>query len=222
MPNTYDTVAQSQHQNITTYNIAPGYSRVIGTQAVLSANGFVRHDHLTYSPSPDPFDDTPATVSQDRTLTNSGVKVGRELPGRTSQHQGRRDVQLRPSCTRTSRSASPTRPTRAFADENGDFNPALAPFDLTNGGSPLLYDQSFTDQTAGGLRPGRDRRPDRRRSSSACASTTTPVSSAARRPSRGSACRTPCRTAARFCARRTAGRWRRRTTRTCCSRAATG
>jgi hypothetical protein len=32
----------------------------------------------------------------------------------------------------------------AFAGDDGAFNPALAPFDLTNGGSPLLYDQSFT------------------------------------------------------------------------------
>ena len=60
VPNTYnDTVDQQQHQNITTYNIAPGYSRVIGSRAVLTANGFVRHDHLTYLPSPDAFDDAP-------------------------------------------------------------------------------------------------------------------------------------------------------------------
>ena len=32
----------------------------------------------------------------------------------------------------------------AFAGEDGTFNPTLAPFDLTNGGSPLAYNQSFT------------------------------------------------------------------------------
>ena len=32
----------------------------------------------------------------------------------------------------------------AFAGEDGGFDPALAPFDLTNGGTPLAYDQSFT------------------------------------------------------------------------------
>jgi hypothetical protein len=32
----------------------------------------------------------------------------------------------------------------AFAGEDGSFDPALAPFDLTNGGSRLAYDQSFT------------------------------------------------------------------------------
>jgi outer membrane receptor for monomeric catechols len=32
----------------------------------------------------------------------------------------------------------------AFAGEDGNFDPALAPFDLTSGGSPFPYDQSFT------------------------------------------------------------------------------
>ena len=53
----------------------PGYSRVIGSKTLFTANGFVRQDHLTYTPSADPFADTPATVSQDRTLTNIGVKA---------------------------------------------------------------------------------------------------------------------------------------------------
>ena len=42
---------------------------------LFTANGFVRRDHLIYTPSADPFADTPATVSQDRKLTNFGAKV---------------------------------------------------------------------------------------------------------------------------------------------------
>ena len=45
---------------------------MIGSKTLFTANGFVRRDHLTYTPSADPFADTPATVSQDRTLTNIG------------------------------------------------------------------------------------------------------------------------------------------------------
>ena len=45
---------QNQHQNITTFNIAPGYSRVIGSNMLFTANGFARRDHLTYSPSAGP------------------------------------------------------------------------------------------------------------------------------------------------------------------------
>jgi hypothetical protein len=75
VPNTYDQINQTQHQNIDTFNIAPGYSRVIGSGTLLTANGFVRRDHPTYSPSPNPLDDTPASVSQDRTLMNIGAKA---------------------------------------------------------------------------------------------------------------------------------------------------
>jgi hypothetical protein len=75
VPNTYDQVAQTQHQDINTFNIAPAYSRVIGASTLFTANAFVRRDHLTYTPSGNPFNDTPATVGQDRTLMNYGVKA---------------------------------------------------------------------------------------------------------------------------------------------------
>ena len=77
MPNTFDQndAGQDQHQKINTFNVAPGYSQVIGAKTLFTANGFVRQDHLTYTPSADPFADQPATVSQDRKLTNFGVKA---------------------------------------------------------------------------------------------------------------------------------------------------
>lgn len=143
VPDTFDRVAQSQHQDIKTYNVAPGYSRVLGRHAVLSANGFVRHDHLTYAPSVDPFDDTPATISQDRTLTNSGgrVDVG-YLAGRHNLKVGATVTATRLREDFTFGITDPSDP--AFADQDGNFVPALAPFDLTNGGAPLRYDQSKT------------------------------------------------------------------------------
>ncbi|HWW84763.1 MAG TPA: TonB-dependent receptor, partial [Vicinamibacterales bacterium] len=57
IPNTFDAQDQSQHQNIDTINVAPGYSRVIGAKTLLTVNGFVRHDKVDYLPSPDPFAD---------------------------------------------------------------------------------------------------------------------------------------------------------------------
>src|SRR4051794_5253857 len=75
VPNTYDQINQTQHQNIRTFNIAPGYSRVIGANTLFTANGFVRQDRLTYLPSANPLNDTPASVSQDRMLTNMGAKA---------------------------------------------------------------------------------------------------------------------------------------------------
>src|SRR5882762_7763971 len=55
VPNTYDQITQTQHQNIATFNVAPGYSRVIGANTLFTANGFARRDHLTYLPSPNPL-----------------------------------------------------------------------------------------------------------------------------------------------------------------------
>ncbi len=143
VPNTFDTALQSQHQDIATRNVAPGYSRVIGTRAVLTANAFVRHDHLTYTPSLDAFDDTPATIQQDRTLTNSGAKV--DLSYVAGHHNFKFGGTISATRLHENFTLGITDPTDvAFLDEDGQFNPAFAPFDLTNGGTPLLYDQSFT------------------------------------------------------------------------------
>ena len=143
VPNTYDQIQQTQHQKIATFNVAPGYSRVISSNTLFTANGFVRRDHLTYAPSADPFNDTPATVSQDRMLTNVGAKAD------VAMTLGRHNLKFGGSISATRLheqfSFGITDPTdAAFAGEDGAFNPALAPFDLTNGGSPLAYDQSFT------------------------------------------------------------------------------
>jgi len=48
---------------------------VIGSKTLFTANAFVRQDHLLYTPSANPFADQPGTVSQDRKLTNVGVKA---------------------------------------------------------------------------------------------------------------------------------------------------
>jgi hypothetical protein len=143
VPNTYDTINQTQHQDITTFNIAPGYSRVIGSNKLFTANGFVRRDHVMYSPSANPFDDAPATVSQDRTLLNTGVKA--DLSVTTGIHNVKFGGTIAATQLHERFTFGITDPTDpAFADENGDFNQAFASFDLTNGGAPLPYDQSFT------------------------------------------------------------------------------
>ena len=143
VPNTYDTINQNQHQDITTFNIAPGYSRVIGSDKLFTANGFVRRDRVSYLPSADPFADTPATISQDRVLLNMGVKA--DLSISSGAHNVKFGGTF--SATRlheqfTFGITDPADPS--FQDENGHFNEAFAPYDLTNGGSPLAYDQSFT------------------------------------------------------------------------------
>ncbi len=143
VPNTYDQIAQTQHQNINSFNIAPGYTRVIGSKTLFTANGFVRQDHLTYQPSADPFADTPATISQDRKLTNYGVKAD------VSYTTGNHNVKVGGSVSATKLHENftlgvtdDTDPT--FAGPDGNFDPTFAPYDLSAGGSPLVYDQSGT------------------------------------------------------------------------------
>jgi hypothetical protein len=143
VPNSLDAAAlgQAQHQSIDTFNIAPAYSQVLGAKALLTVNGFVRQDHLTYTPSPDPFADQPGSVSQDRTLTNFGVKAD------VAYSAGNHNLKV-------GGSASATRLheqfTLGFTDPSfndpasPDFNPSLLPFDLTRGGTPFAYNQSAT------------------------------------------------------------------------------
>jgi carboxypeptidase family protein len=168
VPNTLDQQAngQAQHQQITTFNVAPGYSRVIGSSTLLTANAFVRRDHIIYTPSPDPLSDDTGSVSQDRTLTNTGVKLD------VSHTVGNHNVKIGGSISATSLGekftigftdpmfnspcltasgdksddTSLTRPSQCVRGltPNPDFNPDFLPYDLTRRGSPLAYDQSGT------------------------------------------------------------------------------
>src|SRR5207249_1197727 len=75
IPNNYDQLPQDQHQKISTINLAPGYQHTFNASTLLTVNTFYRTDRVNYYPSADPFADTPATMSQRRTLTNWGVKA---------------------------------------------------------------------------------------------------------------------------------------------------
>lgn len=68
-----------QRSQIKTFNIAPSWTRLISPTTVFTLGAFVRRDHYNYYPSANPFADlTPdlqaETVSQDRTLTNAGLR----------------------------------------------------------------------------------------------------------------------------------------------------
>jgi hypothetical protein len=78
-PNGLPVGPTDQRSQILTYNIAPTWSHLIGSNAVLTAGLFVRHDQYNYYPSDNPFADLIApsldrqTVSQLRFLTNAGA-----------------------------------------------------------------------------------------------------------------------------------------------------
>jgi hypothetical protein len=74
VPNSRDQFTQDQKQRVLTWNIAPGYQHTFGAQSLLTINPYVRRDQVNYYGSRDPLADTPATVSQNRFLTNYGVR----------------------------------------------------------------------------------------------------------------------------------------------------
>ncbi len=143
VPNTYDTIDQDQHQAIDTFNLAPGYTRVIGSKTLLTANGYVRHDHLVYTPSANPLLDTPATVSQDRTLTNYGAKA--DVTYASSMHNIKIGGSVSATRLDENFSLGITDPTdAAFANQNGSFDQTFAPYVISNGGQPFVFSGAAT------------------------------------------------------------------------------
>ena len=69
-----------QHSKIETFNIAPTYTRVVGTDSVFNLGAYIRNDAYNYFPSSNPFADLGPpnlqnqTIGQYRTLTNTGVR----------------------------------------------------------------------------------------------------------------------------------------------------
>ncbi len=133
IPNTYDQPNQDQRQKAQTFNIAPGYQRIIGLKTVLNINPFVRTDSVNYYPSRDPFADTPATLGQHRTLTNWGAKA--DLSIATGRHNLRLGTQLMQTRLNESFTFGVTDPTFVDPVES----PGLLPYDLTRGGKLLNF-----------------------------------------------------------------------------------
>jgi hypothetical protein len=130
-----------QRAQIKTFNIAPSWVRLINNSTVLTVGGFVRRDQYDYYPSNNPFADLQfglqsQTVGQDRLLTNGGLR------STISYVKGAHNVKAGAVYQQT------------FLDEHDrlgivnptfndpaspDFNPVLAPYDLTRGGRLFTF-----------------------------------------------------------------------------------
>jgi hypothetical protein len=151
IPNTYDQQAsgQDQRQMVRTYNISPGWIHLFSPSTALTISPFYREDELRYYPSRDPFADLPATVSQSRQLRNYGtkadvsyvhgahnLKVGTQLMAYSlteSFNLGITDPTFNNPCL------SPSPGAGQPCVPNPDFQPGLAPYDLTRGGTPFTF-----------------------------------------------------------------------------------
>ncbi len=158
IPDTYDQLSQDQRQEAMTLSAALGYQHTFSAQTVLSINPFFRQDHVQYFPSGDAFNDTPATINQDRHLTNWGtradlsyangihnIKIGTQLMQTKLNENfglGITDPTFNPICLTSSGSPVLT-PTLTSPNAcaglgyvvNPALSPGLIPYDLTRGGS---------------------------------------------------------------------------------------
>jgi hypothetical protein len=166
-PDSYDTerAGQDQRSQIRNLNLALGWSHTFSPQLLLTFIPFLRHDRAQYFSSANPLSDATATLSQDRTLTNTGfrldtlyargphtIKVGGTY-WHTLLHE-RFSVALTDSlynapCLNPSGDANAAPGIRTVAGctaaslrPNPDFLPSLLPYDLTRGGSLYRFDQS--------------------------------------------------------------------------------
>ncbi len=134
-PNTYDqqTAGQDQRQQIRSFNIAPGYAHVFGPELVLNVTPFFRHDESQYFPSSNPFADQPATVAQNRTLGNAGIKA--DLSYVHGIHNAKLGFQAQSTFLTENFNFGITDPN--FIDPAQQ--PGLLPFDLTRGGTRFQF-----------------------------------------------------------------------------------
>jgi hypothetical protein len=165
-PNGLPVGPADQRSQIRTFNIAPTFTHLLNANTVLTVGAFLRHDQFNYYPSGNPFADLAPglqqeTLTQDRRLTNSGVRsdisyvkgVHNLKAGATYQQTflaekdrfGIVDPTLNavcfnadgspntdPSVTDPGQCGGPVNPG---GSANPSFNSLLLPVDLTRGGS---------------------------------------------------------------------------------------
>jgi Carboxypeptidase regulatory-like domain/TonB-dependent Receptor Plug Domain len=167
-PNTFDNLNvldpsgvnvgdTDQRSKIGTFNIAPTWTHLLSPNAIFTLGAFVRQDHYNYYPSNNPFADlgpiNSETISQDRKLTNAGLRSDISYvkgkhnikAGATYEHTflneddslGIIDPTLLPSTTDAL--GAPCFDPATNAATPGSPCATLLPVDLTRGGSPFAF-----------------------------------------------------------------------------------
>jgi hypothetical protein len=136
IPNTWEQqfAGQDQRQLVRTWNLSPGWVHLFGTSTSFTVTPFARQDRVGYFPSRDVFSDVPATLAQQRRLTNLGLKVD------LSHIHGRHNIKIGAAGQHTFLNED-----FSFGITSPDFNagdsevPGLVPYDLTRGGSLFRF-----------------------------------------------------------------------------------
>ena len=162
IPNTYDQADQDQRQQARTFSLALGFQHTFNPQMLLSISPFIRQDRIDYYPSDNPFADSPATLAQNRHLTNWGtranfsyasgihnVKIGTELQQTRLAENfslGITDPTFNAVCLTSggdpvtiSTLIDPANCAASGYVPNSALSPGLVPFDLTRGGHLFAF-----------------------------------------------------------------------------------
>ncbi len=136
VPNTFTQQAGDQDQRVESrdqnYNL--GWTHVLSTKATLDANTFVRTSTYRLRPS---AGDTPVTATSDRSLDNYGLNAAVAWAP-DSHHEMKIGGTVKRFPIDESFSFGLTDPS-LNAPESDEYNPDLAPYDLTRGGRPLAF-----------------------------------------------------------------------------------
>src|SRR5882724_12309716 len=171
VPNTYDQQAagQDQRQHMTSFNVGLAYSRVLGPELLLTANTWVRQDRVNYFPSADFLSDEPATLSQSRRLTSTGVRSDIAYSHGRHTMKGGVQIQITPLSEAFSTGltdpafnspcvdrngtpvpdvslTSPGQCAHAGYGVNNSYQGALLPYDLTRDGTLFQFRGKATIQ----------------------------------------------------------------------------
>jgi hypothetical protein len=164
VPNTYDQQAagQDQRQHMMSFNLGLAFSQVLSPTLLLTANTWVRQDRVNYFPSADLFSDQPATLSQSRRLTSTGLRS--DLAYSRGRHTAKAGIQIQVTplseafgtgltdpafnspCVDANGVAvanpaltAPSQCAQAGYSQNISYQPALLPYDLTRGGTLFQF-----------------------------------------------------------------------------------
>jgi len=141
-----------QRSKIGTFNVAPSFVHLIGTDAVFTVGAFVRQDQYKYYPSDNPFADfapdlQSESVAQSRRLTNAGVRS--DISYVRGMHNIKAGIVYEQTFLTEKDSLGIVDPTFVPSLTDADGNSCvlipgppcttLAPYDLTTGGNYYFY-----------------------------------------------------------------------------------
>ena len=133
IPNSYNQPNQDQRQQATTISIAAGYQHTFNAQTLLSISPFYRQDHVQYYPSRDPLNDVPATLSQDRHLTNWGTRAD------ISYSSGIHNIKIGTQLMQTRLNENFGLGLTVSLASDSSLPAGLLPFDIAQGGTPFRF-----------------------------------------------------------------------------------